>query len=104
MNVKLALVLSLALTAAALAPSRAAEPSRSAAAALPQLSAETNTAPLVPMKPEAVTPSANATAPNPVPTAADPARKNPLWLVLAVVAVLVASSLIKRLVRARPSN
>ena len=62
-----------------------------------QLKADAGPAPHVPVPPPAKPPAAPVAAAT--PTAA--ASKNPLWLILAVLAVLAASFLAKRLLRSR---
>ena len=68
---------------------------------VPQWSAEVKGAPQVPLIRETNPPAAPAAAPAAVATPAATETKNPLWLILAVLAVLFASSLVKRLMRRR---
>ena len=70
----------------------------------PQLSANTNTGPEVPMAREPSRPAAPSAAPvgTADPTATQP--RNPVWIILAVLGVIAARFVLKRLLsRSRPS-
>ena len=71
--------------------------------ARPQLSANTNTGPEVPMAREAIRPvGPSAKAEVATPAATQP--RNPVWIILAVLAVVAARFVLKRLIsRSRPS-
>ena len=84
--------------AAAVADSNEVERAR------PQLSANTNMGPEVPMARETNRPAAPSTAPGEAATPAATQPRSPVWIILAVLAVFAARFLLKRLIsRSRPS-
>ena len=71
--------------------------------ARPQLSANTNTGPEVPMARETNRPAVPS-APVEAATPAATQPRNPVWIILAVLAVVAARFVLKRLIsRSRPS-
>lgn len=69
----------------------------------PQLSAAANTAPQVPLARETNRPAPPTAAPVALATPATAEPRNPLWLILAVLAVVLGSFVVKRLLRSGPS-
>jgi hypothetical protein len=70
----------------------------------PQLSANTNTGPELPMARETNPPAAPSVAPVEAATSTATQPRNPVWIILAVLGVIAARFVLKRLLsRSRPS-